>query len=566
MKNRIYSLLIMATLAAIITGCSKESDKEPDPTLSLSPATTAVVFSADGKTATSGGTALTPNFTVTTNQTAWDVQVTPAGSWCTATKSGSTFTLTAVANPSITAPEPATVTVTAGNAQPVTISVTQFGADAALAISPVVEALEFSASGTKVFIGTQEVAPNFAVTTNQTSWEVTVTPAGSWCRAAKTEDGNGFTLTADINRATSAPDQATVTVTADDADPITITVTQKPAVYDIYLVGMTQDAGLSGWRNAEPLFTGTNNPNSKFYPYQMTVSNGKIYTAGQLILRNTYLRNTYAAVYEDGREKYRLTAGSASGDDGEAGAIAVLNGDIYTAGYEHKSGSNYYYYNFWKNGGSGSDGSTVSLTSSTEAASVTDMEISGSRFLLCGSLYDNDNDYTQATFFSSGPDLNFTAIPLAANVYSYAHGMAVRGDDVLIAGEVEESEVRPVLWSVNAEGVVTESTPAGSANGRFTDIAVEGEDVYLLLIYQDTEYQRWMKVLRNGEEVPGCTMAAMMTNNPRIAVAGGDIYWVAVGGVDGESSWTYDVYKNGNLAWRVGNALNYAMLEVVMRE
>ena len=549
----------MATLAAIITGCSKEPDKEPDPTLSLSPATTAVVFSADGKTATSGGTALTPNFTVTTNQTAWDVQVTPAGSWCTATKSGSTFTLTAAANPSITAPEPATVTVTAGNAQPVTISVTQFGANAALAISPVVEALEFSASGTKVFIGTQEVAPNFAVTTNQTSWEVTVTPAGSWCRAAKTEDGNGFTLTADINRATSAPDQATVTVTADDADPITITVTQKPAVYDIYLVGMTQDAGLSGWRNAEPLFTGTNKPESKFYPYQMAVSNGKIYTAGCLSFENNFYA---AAVYEDGREKYRLTAGSASGDDGEARAIAVLNGDIYTAGYGHKSGSNYNI-NFWKNGGSGSGGLTVSLTSSTEAAYMTDMKISGSRFLLCGSLYDNNNYISQATFFNSGPDLNFTAIPLAANA-SYAYGMVVRGDDVLIAGEVGESEFRPVLWSVNAEGVVTESTPAGSANGRFTDIAVEGEDVYLLLIYRNTEYQRWMKVFRNGEEVPGCTMSAeMMTDTPRIAVAGGDIYWVALGGVDGES---YDVYRNGNLAWSVGNALGYAMLEVVMRE
>ena len=50
MKNRRCRLLVMATRVAITTGCSKDpdKDKEPDPTFSLSPATTAVVFSAKG--------------------------------------------------------------------------------------------------------------------------------------------------------------------------------------------------------------------------------------------------------------------------------------------------------------------------------------------------------------------------------------------------------------------------------------------------------------------------------------------------------------------------------------
>ena len=567
MKNRIYSLLVTAALAAVIAGCSKDQDKVPAPALSLSPAATAVVFSADGKTAASGGTALTPTFTVTTNQTAWDVQVTPAGSWCKAAKSGSAFTLTAETNPSITAPEPATVTVTAGEARPVTISVTQFGADAALAISPEVETLEFSASGTKAFTGTQEVAPAFTVTTNLSSWDIKVTPADSWCRAAKTEDGTGFTLTADINRKTSAPDPATITVTAGEAAPVTIAVTQRAAVYDIYVAGMTQATGdnavLSGWKNGQPLFTVTENPDKRFWPYQMAVSDGKVYTAGELSFSN---EGTYtAAVYENDREKYQLTR---SGADiyGEAEVIAVLNGDIYTAGRERESGSPSYVYKFWKNGGSGSGGSTVSLTSST-GGGMSDMAISGDRFLLCGSLY--ENNARRATLFTSGPDLNFTAVSLAeAGVSTETYGVAVRGDEVLIAGRrrVEGGKSRPVLWSVNAAGAVTESEPAGSVDGWFFDIAVEDEDVYLLLVYFDPNTgDPWMKVkvLRNGAEVEGCTMPATH-ENPRIAVAGGDIYWVAVSGND--PSYTYDVYKNGTVAWSVGNASEMVMLEAVMRE
>ncbi|WP_455667448.1 BACON domain-containing protein [Phocaeicola sp.] len=562
MKKRIYLLLVTAALAAVIAGCSKDPDKVPAPALSLSPAATAVVFSADGKTAASGGTALTPTFTVTTNQTAWDVQVTPAGSWCKAAKSGSAFTLTAEANPALTAPEPATVTVTAGNAQPVTISVTQFGADAALAISPEVETLEFSASGTKAFIGTQEVAPAFTVTTNLSSWDVNVTPADSWCRAAKTEDGTGFTLTADINRKTSAPGPVVVTVTAGEADPVTIAVTQREAVYDIYVAGMTQATGdnavLSGWKNGQPLFTGTENPDKAFFPYQMAVSNGKVYTAGYINFNN----GTYAAaVYENDREKYRLTNPVVSGDDGGATVIGVLNGDIYTAGWEAKGGSDAD--KFWKNGGSGPDGLTISMSPPRLWASFTDMAISGDRFLLCGAQSGNNS---RATLFTSGPDLNFSAVSLAeAGVSTETYAVAVRGDEVLIAGyrRVESTKSRAVLWSVNAAGAVTESEPAGSVDGWFVDIAVEGEDVYLLLEYFDPNTRYFMtKVLRNGAEVEGCTMPATR-EKPRIAVAGGDIYWVAIGGND---PYTYDVYKNGTVAWRFGNALEIVMLEAVMRE
>jgi hypothetical protein len=65
-------------------------------------------------------------FTVTTNQASWSV--TDDADWLTVTKSTSSFTVRATANTSTT-PRSATVTVRAGEATPVTVTVTQPGVD-----------------------------------------------------------------------------------------------------------------------------------------------------------------------------------------------------------------------------------------------------------------------------------------------------------------------------------------------------------------------------------------------------------------------------------------------------
>ncbi len=113
MKN-FYRLTVCAAIM-LLAACS-ENDGD-NSYLNVSPATETIAFSADA--------AETFSFTVETNQAAWNVDSNQ--SWCTATKTadGKGFVVTARPNGSTAAPEAAVITVTAGNASPVTITATQ---------------------------------------------------------------------------------------------------------------------------------------------------------------------------------------------------------------------------------------------------------------------------------------------------------------------------------------------------------------------------------------------------------------------------------------------------------
>lgn len=114
------------------------SNKDDDKTIivtqsgidfTITPSLTALKFSADGQSATDqAGASVIPVFTVSSSYEGWngvwDVNVTPVGSWCSVSKSGNTFTVSATANTLPTSPTPATVTVTSGNMVS-TIAVTQ---------------------------------------------------------------------------------------------------------------------------------------------------------------------------------------------------------------------------------------------------------------------------------------------------------------------------------------------------------------------------------------------------------------------------------------------------------
>ncbi|KAA6317911.1 hypothetical protein EZS27_032009, partial [termite gut metagenome] len=113
--KKVYYLVVIATVALITFGGCNE-DKDEAATLTVSPVD-AVEFAADGTT-TSAVT-----FTVTTNQSEWDA--TSNQTWLTVEKSAMSFTLSAEAHTSTTAPEAAIVTVTANTAKAITINVTQ---------------------------------------------------------------------------------------------------------------------------------------------------------------------------------------------------------------------------------------------------------------------------------------------------------------------------------------------------------------------------------------------------------------------------------------------------------
>ena len=508
-----YLFLLACLFCCAISSCSKDPDKEPDPTLVLSPTTTAVIFSADGQTATSGGTALIPTFTVTTNQTAWDVRVTPTGSWCTATKNGSTFTLTAVANTLTTPPGSAMVTVTAGNAQPIIISVTQFGAGEALAILPEVETLEFTASGTKAFAGTQEIVPAFAVATNLASWEVAVTPTGSWCTATKTEDGNGFTLTAARNTSEQVPEQATVTVTAGEATPVTFTVTQKKAVYDIYAIGKGSTGyRYSAWKNETKLF---DDKGLNWVWRDLAVKNGTVFICGEI--KESPSSRPKAAVWKNGEILHQLE-GSTFGV--QAYGICLVGSDIYTAGVEYVSAQGELGHRLWEN-----KAQKVTLPLGTEEVEyIQRIAFQDGYFYLAVTDVNSTPEAAKLVKVSKDDMANISIIPLpATGMNAYLYDMALGSNGVYLCGTVSN---RPVLWHMDPHGNVSVQSllPNTTVNMIARDVSVSGDDVYVAVFKPGPQGKNnSVMVLKNGSEVPEYGRDGVKST-VQMAVAGGSVY------------------------------------------
>jgi len=221
MKN-VFIKLTALTVAALVlvTSCKKDDD----PTLSVTPPVTDVVFSAEGTILYSGGSPIHPLFTVATNQKEWK-----AGSnknWLTVNMNptAKTFTLSAGEVEGVTPPDPAEVTITAGNATPIVIRVTQSPADPTLSVTPPHSTVVFSSDGTKAFANGNEFTPEFTVVTNVGEWDAKSDK--TWLTVNFDKPNKKFTLSAAANTP-EANAGAKVTVTAGTATAIVITVTQE---------------------------------------------------------------------------------------------------------------------------------------------------------------------------------------------------------------------------------------------------------------------------------------------------------------------------------------------------
>lgn len=116
-KIKLYLVFGFIFTAFALTSCQKDDPPTDEATLSVSPATP-ITFTA----------AATESFTITvsTNQESWEVSSSQV--WCKVAKDGGKFVVTATANTLATAPTPAVITLSAGKAKSVTISVTQAAA------------------------------------------------------------------------------------------------------------------------------------------------------------------------------------------------------------------------------------------------------------------------------------------------------------------------------------------------------------------------------------------------------------------------------------------------------
>ena len=185
----------------------------PTPVLSVSPED-AIHFTANAPESENMVVA------VMTNQLSWDA--TSDQTWCKVTKSDNAFTVSAVPNTSASAPTPAKITITAGNASSLSINVTQ---EAAIKVTSITlsKGTIALAGGENVQL-TATVLPDDA-TDNGVTWSssapavASVDQTGNVTASASAANGSTATITAtasDGSGTTASCDVAVRIITSED--------------------------------------------------------------------------------------------------------------------------------------------------------------------------------------------------------------------------------------------------------------------------------------------------------------------------------------------------------------
>jgi len=182
MKTTIYYHLTILIVTVSCFACDEILPKE-DPVLTINPSD-AVSFNSTGGNV---------EITVTTNQKTWEVV--SDKDWClTTNKTSNKFTIQASENKSTLAREEATITITAGTANPVQISVRQSGGEPYLRLTPAKSSIDFTADASNE-------SHSFTIETNDSEWNAGVFSVDSlWCKVTK--DKTNYSV---IVRVTSNP-------------------------------------------------------------------------------------------------------------------------------------------------------------------------------------------------------------------------------------------------------------------------------------------------------------------------------------------------------------------------
>ena len=219
-KIKFNVLTFIAVIAGMVvfTGCDWPWTKKPI-TLSVSP--TSLTFSA-----------VDPQeqlVAIKTNANSWSFDAT--ASWVIASQEGANLKVDAQNYTNLKDARTAVITVTAGDATPVTISVTQ---------NPKTQD-QLSCSQASLSFTAAAGSKSVTVTTTAASWNVSADK--DWVTPTK----SGNTLTINVLANTTTSDRiSVVTVTAGDANPVPIAVTQAKADLSITLSKSSYDFGQAG--------------------------------------------------------------------------------------------------------------------------------------------------------------------------------------------------------------------------------------------------------------------------------------------------------------------------------
>jgi len=355
--------------------------------------------------------------------------------------------------------------------------------DPSLSIKPSVSEMKFSADGMTVIAGGSEITPEFTVETNQGKWEVALSEKDSWLKVSQTT--SGFTLSADENKSTDKKGPITVTVTADKANAIVISVSQEPSrvsrQHNVYIAGAVEIAerhyvpGI--WVDGELEIIG----GSETIIQDMAVSDNNMYMgtireSGDYFSSWSWYGGEFKELPKEGIYSY-ITG------------LAVTGGDVYVAGFD--------VYDeqlldielvYWKNGirhPLGTSGRGIEY----EVGSIT---VSNGDAYICGSAVD---------YYNSGVAFS------------------------------------PVYWK---NGEINYMGPGYTQDVRIDDIAVEGDDVYVIGIVAALGGGYW-----KNERFHLLPYADRIGSLHSIEVVDGNVYVVGTAYIDNVFNAVY--WKNGEL-------------------
>ena len=359
--------------------------------LLVTPSLTALKFSADGEKAFNGDNEISPVFAVQTDHSSWDAVAAPAGSWLKLEKSASGFALSADENTSAAERGPVTVTVTAGNAVPVTIKVTQ----------------EFTA-----------IPKNHAVYISG----MAVTENDDWVPALW-RDGQLEILG------------------GEDIILTDIALSGK----DIYL------SGLREYDLSEPLYwhggTFTTLPVTGIQAaaFGVAVSGADVYVAGVELMNFTEEEIDMAPVYWKNGTRYELPMSGHQGEEVYVKGVTVSGGDVYIGGFVLDFDGEVigYFPAYWKNG------ELNRMGTGYEDMSVVGMAVEGNDVYIAGDYYEDNKKISG--YWKNNIFVPLSTPGYSTMIFS----IEVSDGDVYVAGvSANGNSERAVYWKNGAMTVL----------------------------------------------------------------------------------------------------------------
>lgn len=252
--------------AFCIFGCSEDSTSEDEKnengqaTLSVD-APSQITFNADG----TGGMKI---ITITTNQPSWTYSLNPSNGagWLSVVQSGNTLQLSASSNESADSRDDVTVTISAGNAPHIQITIKQLTGNANLS-TDAPSKITFNADGT----GGMDI---ITVTTNRPKWGYALSPEDGAGWLTVTKSGNKLQLKAAQNPIAEPREEVILTISADKAPDVQISVQQlgaEPVLLTSAPSEITFNADGSGGYNNGYIDVLTTYPS---WTYSLTPSDG----------------------------------------------------------------------------------------------------------------------------------------------------------------------------------------------------------------------------------------------------------------------------------------------------